>query len=77
MAFKYLDEEMIKIKKLITSLIQPKLEYATVIWSPYEKKNIKKTERIQRAAIKMAPSLRDLSYDERLSGLKLPTLESS
>ena len=29
MAFKYLDEEM--IKKLITSLIRPKLEYAAII----------------------------------------------
>ena len=34
MAFKYLDEEM--INKLITSLIQPKFEYAAVIWSQKE-----------------------------------------
>ena len=35
MAFKYLDEAM--IKKLIASLIQPKLEYVAVIWSTQKK----------------------------------------
>ena len=44
MAFKYHDEEM--INKLITSLIQPKLEYAAMIWSPYEKKDTKRLERL-------------------------------
>ena len=73
MAFKYLDEEM--IKKLVISLIQPKLEYASVIWSPHKKKDIRKIERIQKTATKMALSLRDLLYEERLSRLKVPTLE--
>ena len=73
MAFKYLGEEM--INKLITSLIPPKLEYVAVIWSPHKKKDLKKLERIERAATKMAPSLRNLSYEEWLSRLKLPTLE--
>ena len=63
MAFKYLDEEM--IKKLITSVIQPKLEYAAMIWSQHKKKDTKKIERIQREATKMAPSLRDLPYEGR------------
>ena len=63
------------INKLITSLTRPKLEYVAVIWSPDKKKDIKKIERLQRAATKMAPSLRDLPYKERISRLKLPTLE--
>ena len=45
MAFKYLDEEI--IKKMIISLIQPKLEYAAVIWSPHKKKDIRKIEIIK------------------------------
>ena len=73
MAFKYLNEEEI-INNLITSLIRPKLEYVAVIWSPH-KKDIKKIERLQRAATKMSPSLRNLSFEESLSRLKLPTLE--
>jgi len=40
----------------------------------HNKKDIRKIERIQRAATKIAPSLRDLPYEERLLRLKLPTL---
>ena len=47
------------INKLITLLIRLKLEYAAVIWSPNKKKAIKKFERLQRAAIKMDPSLKN------------------
>ncbi len=36
-AFTYLDEEM--VKKLVTSIIRPRLEYAAVVWSPRLKKN--------------------------------------
>ena len=60
-ALKYLDEEMIKI--LITPLIRPKLEYAAVIWSPHKEKDIRKIKRMQRAATKRAPCLRDLPYE--------------
>ena len=71
-AFTYLDEDM--VRKILVSLISPKLEYAAVLWSP-STKNIKKLERIQRAATKLAPTLSDLSYEERLERLRLPTLE--
>ncbi len=39
-----LDEEM--VKKLITSIIRPRLEYAEVVWSPKLKKDVRKLERI-------------------------------
>ncbi len=32
-------------------------------------------ERVQRAATKMVPSIRDLSYEDRLERIHLPTLE--
>lgn len=70
-AFTYLDEDM--VRKLIVTLIRPRLEYASVAWSPSLKKHIRKLERIQRAATKMAPSLSDLPYEERLLRLNLPT----
>ena len=35
MAFHFLDKDM--IRKIITSMIRPKLEYPEVIWSPYKK----------------------------------------
>ena len=41
-------------------MIRPKLEYAAVVWSPHKKNNIRKLERIQRAATKMLPELREI-----------------
>ena len=73
MAFAYIDEEM--VKKIITSFMRPTLEYAAVVWSPHLKKHVKKIEKIQRAATRWVSRLRDLSYEERLDKLQLPTLE--
>ena len=72
-AFKYIDEEM--IRKLITTLIRPRLEYAALVWSPNLKKHIRKLERIQRAASKLPSNMRDMPYEERLKVLNLTTLE--
>ena len=69
----YIDEEM--VKKIITSFIRPTLEYAAVVWNPHLKKHVKKIEKVQRAATRWVPSLRDLNYEERLNKLNLPTLE--
>ena len=74
MAFSYVDTDM--IKTLISSMIRPRLEYAATVWSPHTRKNIRKVERVQRAATKMVPELRELSYSDRLRELELPTLES-
>ncbi len=63
-AFTYLDEEM--MKKLITSMIRPRLDYAPLVWSPKLKKDIRKLERIQRAATKLPETLREHTYEERL-----------
>jgi len=72
-AFKYIEEDM--VRKIITSFIRPPLEYAAVVWNPHLKKHVKKIERVQRAATRWVPSLRNLSYEERLKRLNLPTLE--
>ena len=73
MAFMYLDVDM--MKKLIVSLIRPRLEYAATVWSPHLKKDIGKLERVQRAATKLVPELRDLPYEERLERMDLISLE--
>merc|ERR1712035_22744 len=72
-AFTYMDEKI--IRKLIMSLIWPRLEYAALLWSPNLKKHIRKLERIERAASKLPPNLRNHSYEERLRALNLTTLE--
>ena len=74
MAFTYLDKDM--IRKMFITMIRPMLEYAAVVWSPHKKKNIRKLERVQRAATKMAPELKDLEYEERLKEMALTTLEN-
>ncbi len=62
--FTHLDEGM--IKKLITLMIQPRLEYAALVWSPCLKKDIRKLEKIQRAATKLPESLRGHIYERKI-----------
>ena len=47
MFFYFLDKDM---RKIITSMIRPKLEYTEVIWLPHKKKHVFELERIQRIA---------------------------
>ena len=58
-AFLYLDERM--IKKILTSVVRPRLEYAAVVWSPHKKKNIARLERVERAVTKMVPEMGTLT----------------
>jgi len=51
------------------------MEYCVQAWSPHLRKDIKHSERIQRAATKRVQGLRYLSYEDRLVQLGLPTLE--
>ena len=72
-AFHYMDASM--MRKIITTMIRPRLEYAAVVWSPHMKKDVWKLERIQKAATKMVPELKDKTYEERLKEMNLPTLQ--
>ena len=45
MALHFLDKDM--MKKIITTMIRPKLEYAEVLWSPHKKKDVLKLEKIE------------------------------
>jgi len=55
--------------------VRPDVEYNTVVWSPYTIKDIETTERVQRCFTKKLPGLRKFSNDERLSRLRLHSLE--
>ena len=71
-SFMHLDKEIFLM--LYKSLIRPQLEYANQVWAPRLQKHKTMLENVQRRATKLVPGLEDLSYEERLRELKLPTL---
>ena len=71
--FKYIDKEV--FLKLYKALVRPHLEYGQAIWSPQLLRQSRLIENVQRRATKLIPSLSNLSYEDRLIALKLPSLK--
>jgi hypothetical protein len=61
--------------KAFITYVRPILEYASNVWSPYLLKHVNALENVQRRFTKRIPSLRHLSYSERLIVLALEPLE--
>jgi hypothetical protein len=57
------------------TLIRPLVEYGTPIWNPYNKRDVKEIEHVQRFFTKRISGLSRLDYNSRLIRLDLPTLE--
>ena len=70
--FQHLDEET--LIPLYKTLVRSHLEYGVDVWSPKLKKDIHSIESVQRRATKLVPGLAGLSYQERLTKLKLPSM---
>ena len=65
----------VKTKKLLyITWVRSRLEYASVVWSPYTKRNISGLEKVQRRATRFIIG-RDYSEYERLSKLSLLALQ--
>ena len=62
MAFHFLDKDM--VRKILTSMIRPKLEYSEAIRSPQNKKHVVELERKQKIENKMVQQLKNLIYEE-------------
>ena len=60
---------------LYKSIIRPKLEYCSPVWSPQTVTEIKHLEGVQRRATKRIHGTRSLTYEQRLRKIGLPTLE--
>ena len=71
-SFSYLDNKI--FKQLFQALVRPHLEYASSVWSPHLKKDIKLIENVQKRATKLLPGMDELDYKDRLKKLDLPTL---
>ena len=72
-SFMYMDYKIFSL--LFKALVRPHLEYASSVWSPYKKKDIESIENVQRRASKMLPKMKDISYEDRLKLLNLPSLK--
>ena len=70
--FTYIDANNLIV--LFKSLVRPHLEFSNTVWHPFKKKHLVAIENVQRRATKLIPTLKDLSYTERLKRLNLPTL---
>ena len=60
---------------LFKSIILPRLEYGSQLWSPHLKHMINNIERVQRTFTKYITGMYDLSYEERLKALSLYSLQ--
>jgi hypothetical protein len=70
--FRYLDKKL--FIPLYKTMVRTQLDYATSVWAPYKKKHIYMIENVQKRATKQIPRIKNLSYEERLRKLELPTL---
>ena len=61
-------------RPLHKSYVRPHMETCVQAWSPYFKKDINILEKTQQRATKLIPSLKHLSYEERLRKLNLMPL---
>ena len=71
-SFNHLDENI--FAPLYKSLVRTHLEYASSVWAPFKMKHIEMLEKVQRRATRQLPGLANLSYQDRLKKLKLPSL---
>jgi len=60
---------------LFKALVRPILEYGNAVWCPKLRKHINEIENVQRRFTKCIIGQKDLTYEERLKWLGLPSLE--
>ena len=72
-SFAVLDHNTLPL--LYNPLVRSHLEYGNVIWGPFYKGDIEAVERVQRRATKLVQPIRELSYEDRLRYLGLPSLQ--
>ena len=71
-SFELLDETTVPL--LFKTLVRPHLEFGNVVWGPFNRADQLLIERVQRRATRLVPTVRPLTYEQRLEALKLPSL---
>ena len=73
--FKLMGEDV--FVSLYKSMIRPHVEYSSVVWNPTTNviRDQKSIEGVQRTVTKLVRGLSELSYEERLKKLGIPTLQ--
>jgi hypothetical protein len=71
-SFDFMDANM--LKQLFKGIVRPHLEYGNSVWALSLKKDITAIEKVQRRATRMVPELNEMSYEDRLRALRLPSL---
>ena len=72
-SYNFLD--IVSLKYLFISLIRPHLEYCVTVWYPLLKKDEDLIENVLRRASKMLPRLSNLTYEERLAKIEIPSMK--
>ena len=62
------------LQRLYKSVVGPHVEYCTVTWSPYYKKDKELLEKLQHRSARLTGIVRNMDYNERVTALDLWTL---
>ena len=67
--------DSITMMTLFKTIVLPRLDYGSQLWSPHLVKHIDQLEKIQRSLTKHVTGMQSLEYNERLVSLKLYSLQ--
>lgn len=62
------------MRQLYTALVRPHLEYGNVVWHPFLQRDIQLLEAVQHRATRLVPGMKNMTYEQRLERMKLPSL---
>ena len=61
------------LRTLYVDLVRPHLDYACVIWNPYQLGDMRAIEIVQRKATRLTPGMKTLCYHDHLATLNMFT----
>ena len=65
----------VNLVPLYKTFVRPRLEFAAAAWSPWNEGDIKILEKVQECFVKQISDVKGQTYEERLQGAGLTTLQ--